>query len=98
MVRFKKSVLLEKLHHKMIPAIEKAEQIYYDAGQDLWITSMNDSHKVGLHPKGRAMDTRTRFFTLQEKHIVYTKIKAVLGREFDVVLEDDHIHIEYDPK
>jgi hypothetical protein len=29
---------------------------------------------------------------------VYLKLKESLGEQFDVVLESDHIHVEWDPK
>lgn len=56
-------------------------------------------HKSGsLHYKGLAIDVRTRDLTSAQITALVARLKAVLGSKFDVVLEKDHIHIEYDPK
>ena len=67
---------------------------------DCVITSANDS-KHGpnsLHYKGQALDLRTRHLNGQGLQAVYHKLKESLGEQFDVVLESDHIHLEYDVK
>ena len=67
---------------------------------DCVITSANDS-KHGpnsLHYKGQALDLRTRHLNGQGLQAVYLKLKESLGEQFDVVLESDHIHVEWDPK
>ena len=67
---------------------------------DCVITSANDS-KHGpnsLHYKGQALDLRTRHLNGQGLQSVYHKLKESLGDQFDVVLEADHIHIEFDVK
>ena len=67
---------------------------------DCVITSANDS-KHGpnsLHYKGQALDLRTRHLNGQGLQSVYHKLKESLGDQFDVVLEADHIHVEYQPK
>ena len=62
------------------------------------ITSGNDgTHKEGsLHYKNRAIDIRTKdmAFALE----VSTKLGLKLGRNFDVIEEVNHIHIEYEQK
>ena len=63
-------------------------------GEDLFITSLRDgNHSPGsLHYDGLAFD-------MHYPHSVTVQhIKAVLGPGWDVVLEPDHIHCEYDPK
>jgi len=65
------------------------------------ITSANDSqHGSGsLHFNGSALDYRTRdFYPEIDKTAFTSDIKDALGPEFDVVLESDHIHVEYQPK
>ncbi len=67
---------------------------------DCVITSANDS-KHGpnsLHYKGQALDLRTRHMNGQGLQAVYHKLKEELGEQFDVVLEQDHCHIEWQPK
>ena len=60
------------------------------------ITSARDGkHMEGsLHYKGQAIDLRT-------KHVLEAltkKIKEYVGSDYDVVLESEHIHLEWDPK
>ncbi len=71
----------------------------------VWITSAKDgSHMAGsLHYENRAYDIRTRNivglaeFPLAGRTWV-DRMRLVLGDDYDVVLEKDHIHAEYDPK
>ncbi len=54
-----------------------------------------------LHYRGRAFDVRAK--TIADKPSILTFLKAALGAEFDVILENEgtenvHFHIEHDPK
>lgn len=50
-----------------------------------------------LHPQGYAIDIRIRDLTDEEVLNLYVEIVMAIGQCYDVVQEDDHIHIEYDP-
>jgi hypothetical protein len=69
-------------------------------GLELTITSGTDGkHKRGSkHYSGEALDVRTRNLTKANVKRVVDMLAARLGRGYDVVLETDHIHVEYDPK
>ena len=94
----KSGVDLRGLTPQMAIAYTIACQCY---GQyDCVITSASDG-KHGpnsLHYKGQALDLRTRHLNGQGLQAVYHKLKESLGEQFDVVLESDHIHVEWDPK
>ena len=94
----KNGVDLRGLTPQMAIAYTIATKCY---GQyDCVITSANDS-KHGpnsLHYKGCALDLRTRHINGQGLQLVVDKLKEALGEQFDVVLEADHIHLEYQPK
>jgi hypothetical protein len=65
------------------------------------VTSVNDgSHSYSsLHYSGCAADLRIRNLpehTMPED--VANEIKERLGKDFDVIVEKDHIHMEYQPK
>lgn|SRR5678815_2411768 len=69
------------------------------------VTSINDSpHGLNsLHGKGRAADIRTKQLEKTQKDWFVKAVKNVLGKEWDVVFEDEgeeneHLHIEWDPK
>ena len=62
------------------------------------ITSGNDGKhmKNSKHYSNEAIDIRTN--NMIDPDTVALRIKGLLGKDFDVVLEQTHIHIEYDPK
>ena len=64
--------------------------------EELVITSTYEgAHSDGsLHYANLAIDIRRK----KGQEYSYNEIKIALGDDYDVVLEADHIHIEYDPK
>lgn len=83
--------------------IQVVASVYDKFGYDTIVTSICDgAHSSNsLHyrdGKGRAVDFRTRHLPDQgTKEAITQAISEALGPEFDVVLESDHIHCEYDP-
>jgi len=78
-----------------------AESVYRDRGYDCVVTSAIDGvHSHGSrHYSGLAVDLRTRNIDAEDmKRMVFNDIKHALGADFDVVLEETHLHIEFDPK
>ena len=51
-----------------------------------------------LHYSGAAIDVRTRDLQPADVQKIIARIKSCLGDDFDVLLEVDHIHIEFQPK
>lgn len=70
------------------------------------VTSANDStHGAqSLHYKGKALDLRMKHIRDDlAKLAIVKKVKESLGPQFDVVyesagLDNEHLHIEFDPK
>lgn len=84
------------------PAIVKAEAVYMAHGrpEGTTITSGEDgrhSH-TSKHYAGDAVDLRTRYFTAEVAREVARELSAAAGPNYDVILEDTHIHMEYHPK
>lgn len=50
------------------------------------------------HYAGNALDFRIRGFLMAKAGKIRAEAQAALGRDFDLILEPDHIHAEYDPK
>ena len=73
---------------------------YAKRGYSLVVTSLEDGNhmKGSFHYVGRAADLRTRDIPPDVCKQLVRDIKASLGNDYDVVLEKDHIHLEYDPK
>lgn len=68
-------------------------------GREMVITSVSDGvHRAGSrHYTGEAFDIRTRDLEVEVVLSLVRELKAALGKSFDVVLEVDHVHVEYDP-
>lgn len=92
------TVSLKGVQWQMFHAAVIAEGIYEKYGAELVITSANDGKhgKNTLHDDGLALDLRT--WSLQGREVeVAAQLQKALGDEYDVVLEADHLHIEWDP-
>ncbi len=97
----------------MVPQLALAVSIVHSVlaarGVPLVITSMNDGthnahsarHPRSLHYEGRAFDFRLPSRTTGDAGTdaaVKLDLAAALGSDFDLVLEGDHFHVEWDPK
>lgn len=103
----KKGVSLEGITPETKHAAEECDGIFKSSGIQMVITSGSEGHDGdGVHKKGskhytgEAFDIRiwnipgTREATVD----IFNIIQRVLGTDYDVILEKDHIHVEYDPK
>ena len=71
----------------------RVARFYEEHGEDLYVTSFCEgTHSAGsLHYAGMAFDFRKgECFSIQA-------IRLVLGNNWDVIDEGNHIHAEYDP-
>ena len=102
-----KSVKLKGLHVKMREVLMAVEKTWESRGEEPVITAGTEAidsegnflHSMGsLHPFGRALDFRTRYFGRVTQIMITNELKQNLGRHYDVILHKTHIHIEYDPK
>ena len=77
-----------------------ANDVYKSLGEDCIVTSlMEGKHMKGSkHYIGNAVDFRTRTLNNAQKRIAKKLLAEGLGRDYDVVLEATHFHVEYDPK
>lgn len=71
----------------------------------VWVTSGNDrQHRHdSKHYSNEALDFRTKTLTTDDKKKLIAALRKRLGRNYDVILEDEggtneHLHVEYDPK
>lgn len=69
-------------------------------GIEIIITSgMEGEHSINSkHPKGDAVDIRTWYYKKGEAAKLVKAVKAKIDKNYDIILESDHIHLEYDPK
>lgn len=96
----KDGVTIDKFSPQLLNALLQASQVYQVHSAALVITSLSDgTHKQGsLHYRGYAADLRTRDIPPQNVPTLVRDLRRSLGTDFDVVVEGDHIHIEYDPQ
>mgnify|MGYP001562235037 FL=1 len=101
-MKLKYGIRLADLSPQIVLAAMVVQECYRERGGVATITSANDSahSEKSLHYKGRALDFRTRDFA-GDKHALIALIRASLGNEFDVLLEDEgglneHAHVEWD--
>ena len=68
-------------------------------GRELTITSLLDgNHSQGSkHYLGQGADFRTYDMALGSAPALVKRLKEVVDSWYDIVLESDHIHFEYDP-
>lgn len=81
-------------------AHKKVLRVYESMDAPCVITSACDGKhgRNSLHYKGLATDYRTWVICKKLRPELANRVRQALGPDFDVVLEDTHLHVEYDPK
>lgn len=100
-MRLKQGVKLNGIQPQTVVGMMIVQSIMQDPRcPEFVITSCSDSQH-GLKSKhwtGQAFDMRCRTFSTQElRDEILIRMIDSLGHDFDVVDEDDHFHIEWDP-
>lgn len=108
MLHIKEGVRIQGLRPEMMLGIYICDQVFALSNYDCTITSCAEESTVhgfaSLHYSGCAVDLRTKHLAKDADEIIkraksiVRSLKAALGASFDVVLEKDHIHVEYQPK
>lgn len=98
----KDGVNLSGISYPMLLALAEAEFLWLTRGsrpEGVTITSANDGVHMenSLHFSGNAVDLRSRYFSEAGKRDIASNLQVILGEDYDVVVETDHIHVEYDP-
>lgn len=102
MLFLKDSVSIKGIQPEMVLGLVICYSVWelYTHGIPFVVTSVSDGNHSprSLHYRGFAADIRTRDIGPQLSASIVTLFKKSLGKDFDVVLESDHIHVEFDPK
>ena len=101
MMKFKKGVKINGILPELAFVQPLIKEIAEKYSTDYTITSgVDGKHMTGsLHPLGGAIDIRTRdLYYPWQKQQMAAALRSCLTDEFDIVEEEDHIHIEFDPK
>jgi hypothetical protein len=88
------------LRPEIVIAVMVANDVFQEAGFDCVITAgIDGSHSRGsIHYKGLAVDLRARQVPPVDQSKILAKLQERLGGDYDVILEADHYHVEFDPK
>jgi hypothetical protein len=106
-MRFKEGVRIDGIAPETIVGLMVAEGAYLetvgaiDKTAEMVVTSVRDGQHSAhsLHYRGLAADLRTRGIRTHLRDAWLSMVQRRLGfLGFDVVLEPDHIHVEFDPK
>ena len=100
MLLLKPGVRVAGLRPEILLAVVAAERVCAEMGVDCVVTACVDGvHQAGsLHYCGLAVDLRSRDFRPGNADKAIARLKQCLGTDYDVVLETDHIHIEFQQK
>jgi len=100
MISLKGGIKLLGLKPEMIVGHMAVCLAYSEAGHDVVITSGTEGKhsRNSRHYSGLAMDYRSRHVSEGAMNDITSKVKKALEGQFDVVLESDHLHVEFDPK
>ena len=100
MLLLKQGVRVAGVRPEILIAVVAAERVCAERGVDCVITACVDGvHQAGsLHYCGLAVDLRTRDFHPGDADKAIARIRQCLGADYDVALEKDHVHLEYQPK
>lgn len=99
-LQIKPGVRVRGLSPEIMLAITIAQASYERCGEEsMTITSLTDGKHSdrSLHYCGDAVDLRLPLDP-DVIPVLVNFLKVRLGESYDVVLEKDHIHVEFDPK
>jgi len=100
-MRLKPGVSLANLQPQMFIPVMVVKEVFDSYGIELVITSGYDGQHstTSLHYAGCALDFRTRkFLSSADLNKAVEEIRDRLTKDFDVVLESDHLHVEMQPR
>lgn len=105
-MKLKEKVDVVGLKTEMITVLRVGVAAFAASGHECIVTSALDGNHGddSLHYDGYALDFRIKHLGKTKKdrkelvESVALHFGASLGADYDVVIEDTHIHVEYDPK
>ncbi len=104
-MKLKVGVKIKGIQPEIVVAMLIIDGVFNSYKKECVITVGTDGKhmKGSLHYPGYAIDVRSKHLTAELKQSILSDMKAALGRDFDVILENlgkdqEHYHVEFDPK
>jgi len=99
-LKIKSGVAINGLRTEALLGLIIAHSIFTSFGYDTILVSVVEApHSRGsFHYVGLAFDLRRRHVKEEDLNPIHEALTEALGIQYDVVLEPDHWHIEYQPK
>ena len=97
-VNFKNGVKLAGLQPEMLEAIDICAEVFSKNNLPLTLTSAREGNhgRHSHHYKGLAIDLRV--WDIADSVNIYQRyLQEALGPDYQVIVEPDHLHVEYDP-
>lgn len=100
MLSIKPGVDVFGIRPELVLAIVVAERVWNGYGVGLTITCVRDGKhsETSLHYAGAAVDLRTHGMAGDILAEAVRTLKGALGRDYDVIVESDHVHLEFQPR
>lgn len=97
-LKLKKGVDLTGVKPEILASWPIVAAVYYGCGEaECTVTSVCDGvHTTIVHSLGMATDFRLPASCPPE--VVVERMREALNKQYDVVLQVDHIHVEFDPR
>lgn len=99
-IRLKDGVELAGAQPEILRAIQSVAEVLAGFKEELTITAIKEGGhgRKSLHRFGLAFDFRTRTLSPNALGPIASECRHRLGPDYDVIMESDHGHVEYDPK
>lgn len=96
-MNIKAGVRITGIQPEIVLAISISDSVYHVYREVLTVTSLLDGEhmRASLHYVGAAVDFR---LPVTDVPAMVMALRSALGDNYDVVLEADHIHVEFQPK
>ena len=103
MIQFKAGVDIKGIGQEITLGVIVLDAVFSAHGAKTFITACRDGKHMekSKHYIGDALDIRlaSRWVTTANIDLtVLNEARTALGEQFDLVLESDHFHLEFDPK
>ncbi len=94
----KLGVNIRRLNREIRRTLNVVDKIYIEeSGEEAIVSSTDEGNHSpsSLHYKGDAVDFRLAKKNMQKIRI---RLKKELGIDYDIIIEGNHLHCEFDPK